>query len=185
MLFGMTLIAQNKISSINNYEKIEKDSVFYFQLYSIKETQFNDLFDNIILKNIKCLKKHKWECVGNNYFFTLIFFKTESGDLGIELAAISNTSVIKTNLLAYLWHPEYEVYSGIINYKNYKFLISNPNKISTDMYLSKMNGLEGIRIIYPDCVHYEKDGTVSSHKIKHSYIFKNNTFKQIKETRPQ
>lgn len=175
-------ISQNNNSRQKYCDSIAKDSILYFPVWEIKNEKLFPIFDKIIEKNRKCLKKKKWEEVGADYFYQISIFnypnKNDSNNsYKITINLTAGTELIKTFTL--LVAPKFSYYSGLILYKNEVFMIvNNPKVMNSISFISKTNQTSGIKIGNKNYI--KDDFTV--YKLKYDLIYKDDDFKILKKS---
>lgn len=180
--------SQDKTNTINSIEIHSIDSNFYFPVWEVKNENLYSMFDRIIEKNNKCLKKKKWDFVGNDYFFKISIFSYPNisdtcSTYKIKIIAYAGTSLIETFLMSYgNFSYDKGPYSGVIIYKNNIFMIWNNPKVNNNVsFISKTNNFHKVLIQNKSYINFDSDKSVTVYKFEYEYLYKNGNFRLIKK----
>lgn len=187
LLHSIWGISQNNNSSQNYCDSIAKDSIMYFPVWEIINEKLFPIFDNIIEKNKKCLKKKKWESIIDNYFFQISIHNYPNREdtnniYQISIRPYADFDLIKTfSIMAGCNNHALNFYSGLILYKNEVFMIANnPRVMNKIPFISKTNKVYGVntknkQIITNDFPYYY---------LKFNIIYNDGDFKTKKSCCP-
>jgi len=178
-------ISQNNNSRQKYCDSIAKDSILYFPVWEIKNEKLFPIFDNIIEKNKKCLKKKKWESIRDNYFFQISIHNYPNSEDTNSIYQISiyphaDFDLIKTFTMMVDSHdPNLSFYSGLILYKNEVFMIvNNPRVMNKIPFISKTNKVYGVKTVNKKYITND----FSLYDLNYKIIYKDEDFKITKKS---
>lgn len=164
-----------------------KDSIYFFPVWEVKNDKLYSVFDKIIEKNKKCLKRKKWSQVDNDYFFKMgVYNHSNANDscntFEVNITVYAGTQLIEFFIMSAGKNPKNEVFSGVIKYKGEIFMIlNNPSVNYMLSFISKTNKTDEVLIKDKSYINIKKDETVSVYKLEYVYLYKNGNFKLIKK----
>ena len=157
-----------------------KDTIFYYSLWKINNEKIYNIFDDIIEKNSKCLKKKQWEKARNSYYFefNIIYDKNE---LKITIFSVADKGSMYS-FMDLTKNNSLNENFGVIIYKNELFMGMKSPNISSDMFETFFKKTDEQYGVYSDkedgsgIIINDKKCTITFFGVMQKYLIKKNKF---------